>query len=139
MSEHSAQFYLGVHGTSQRWWDAAVPLCVSRNRMPKRKVPQARAPWILDSGAFTELRRHGRYTFTAEQYADDVQRFALPGHLQWVAPMDWMCEPFMLDRTGLSVDQHIGRTVDNYIELEEPVTTGAGIRTSFCDFWTNPK
>jgi hypothetical protein len=29
--------------------------------------------------------------------------------------MDWMCEPFMLAKTGLSVREHQQRTVTNYL------------------------
>jgi hypothetical protein len=35
--------------------------------------------------------------------------------------MDWMCEPFMVNRTGLSVNEHLARTVANYLELAPDV------------------
>ena len=31
--------------------------------------------------------------------------------------MDWMCEPAMLARTGLTVAEHQAGTVANYLEL----------------------
>ena len=41
-----------------------------------------------------------RYTFTEAEYVADVRRFAAEvGQPEWVAPMDWMCEPFMLAKT----------------------------------------
>ena len=39
--------------------------------------------------------------------------------LEWAAPMDWMCEPAMLARTGLTVEDHQRRTVANFLELRE--------------------
>jgi hypothetical protein len=37
--------------------------------------------------------------------------------MDWAAPMDWMCEPVILKKTGLTVAQHQRRTVDNFLEL----------------------
>lgn len=113
--------YVGTHQPSEAFWSLAIPLCVSRNRLTKRKVHAARAPWILDSGAFTELHRHGRYTFTVDEYRAVIEHARRFGNLQWAAPMDWMCEPFMLERTGLTVAEHIARTVDNYLALKPDV------------------
>ena len=31
--------------------------------------------------------------------------------------MDWMCEPFVLARTGLTIEEHQRRTVENLLEL----------------------
>ena len=39
------------------------------------------------------------------------------GGLDFAAPQDWMCEPFMIARTGLSVAEHLHRTVGNYLTL----------------------
>lgn len=38
----------------------------------------------------------------------------------WAAPMDWMCEPFVVERTGLSVREHQERTVQSYLSLRGP-------------------
>jgi hypothetical protein len=96
-----------------------VPLFVSRERLIKRKsLPRAAGPWSLDSGGFSQVATHGRFTFTAEQYVHDVRRYRDEiGQLQWAAPMDWMCEAPMLAKTGLTVADHQRRTVDNYLEL----------------------
>jgi hypothetical protein len=122
------KFYLGTHMVN--WLgELDVPLFISRNRLKNRRsFPQARAPWALDSGGFTELRDHGRWRITAEQYANEVRRYRdLIGKLDWAAPMDWMCEPWVIDGgnrggqffhgTGLSVEEHQRLTVDNYLEL----------------------
>lgn len=46
-----------------------------------------------------------------QRYGEEI------GQLQWAAPMDWMCEPHMLEQTGLSVRAHQERTVANFLEL----------------------
>ena len=114
-------FYLGTHMVAQPWWDYRVPLFVSRRRLAGRKtLPQAKAPWALDSGGFTELSMYGEWRTDPIAYVGDVLRFRREiGQLAWVAPQDWMCEPFMLAKTGLSVAEHQKRTVLNYLELRD--------------------
>src|SRR6185436_1359126 len=41
------------------------------------------------------------------------------GGLEWVAPMDWMCEPFVLGKTGMDVRIHQVLTVQNFLRLRE--------------------
>lgn len=97
---------------------AGVPLCVSRRRFAKCKRPRAVAPWMLDSGGFTELSMHGRWTIGASEYAVQAREwFDSVGNLEIIAPQDWMCEPVMLEKTGLTVLEHQRRTVDNLLEL----------------------
>ncbi len=113
------KFYLGTHKVAQHWWEHRVPLFVSRRTLTGRKtLPEARSHWALDSGGFTELDKYHGWRTTEMEYVRDVRRFSLEmGHLEWVAPMDWMCEPFMLAKTGLSIEQHQHRTVTNFICL----------------------
>jgi hypothetical protein len=68
------------------------------NRLKNRKAfPRARAPWALDSGGFTELKDHGRWRITAAEYVAEVRRYAEAiGRLEWAAPLDWMCEPWVI-------------------------------------------
>lgn len=114
-------FYLGSHHASQRWFDLGLPLFVSRRVLADRKrLPQARATWALDSGGFTELSLYGEWRTPEIEYIADVRRFhAGIGQLAWVAPQDWMCEPFMLAKTGLSLREHQRRTVDNFLRLRD--------------------
>jgi hypothetical protein len=115
--EAAVIFYLGTH---QAGWlaTAGVPLFVSRRRLARRPLRRAAAPWALDSGAFTELSTHGRWDVSAADYAAEVRRWSeAPGGLRWAAVQDWMCEPAVLARTGLSVAEHQRRTVDSYLEL----------------------
>lgn len=98
-----------------------VPLFVSRKRLWGYKtLPRAAGPWALDSGAFSELKDHGRFTFTARQYAADARRFRDEiGNMRWAAVMDWMCEKEMLANTGLGVREHQRRTIDSFLELSD--------------------
>jgi hypothetical protein len=83
-------------------------------------MPAAAGPWALDSGGFTELSLHGEWRTSPAEYVRRVRRYADEiGRLQWVAPQDWMCEPFMLARTGLTVADHQAHTVRSYLELRE--------------------
>lgn len=92
---------------------------ISRSAFPKKKaLPRAKKEWVLDSGAFSEISRHGRWTVSAHEYADEIRRFYEEvGLLCWAAPQDWMCEPQILTRTGLTVSQHQYKTVVNLLEL----------------------
>ena len=111
-------FYLGTHRPN---WLAQldVPLMVSHRVLAgRRRLPRARAPWVLDSGGFTELALHGRWQVTPADYVMAVRRYAEQiGLMAWASPQDWMCEPFMLARTCLTVAEHQARTVGNYLEL----------------------
>lgn len=112
------KFYLGTH--RPHWLGLVdVPLFVSHVTLSgRRSLPQALGPWALDSGAFSEVASLGQFRTTPGVYARAVRRYADEiGHLQWAAPQDWMCEPFMLTRTGLSVAEHQQRTVANLLSL----------------------
>jgi hypothetical protein len=113
-------FWLGVH---QPHWLAVtdVPLFVSHRRLASyRRLPRARAPWALDSGGFSELSLFGEWRTSAEEYVAAVRRYDQEiGRLCWAATQDWMCEPHMVERTGLSVYEHQVRTVENYARCEQ--------------------
>jgi hypothetical protein len=118
----ACRFFLGTH---QAGWlaTAGVPLFVSDRRLRSyRRFPRAAASWALDSGGFTELAAFGTWAHgpTPAQYADRVRRYADQiGRLVWAAPQDWMCEPAIIAKTGLSVADHQSRTVANYCLLRE--------------------
>jgi hypothetical protein len=114
------RFYLGTHRAA---WLARtdVPLFVSAAQLRGRRTfPRARGAWALDSGGFTELQLYGRWTVDARTYAAEVRRWAAEvGAPDFAAIQDWMCEPFMLGRTGLSIAEHQRRTIASYLELRE--------------------
>lgn len=120
------RFYLGT--PEPAWLDRVeFPLFVSRSRLARlRSHRPATCPWALDSGGFTELDRHGRWRVRADHYAQDVDLYAAEiGMPDFAAPMDRMCEPFILDRvaevTGRrpTVREHVEATVENLLELRQ--------------------
>ena len=120
MSHGEPTFYLGTHLAG--WLrNVDVPLFISRRRLTRyRTLPVAATDWALDSGGFTELAMFGSWATTAHEYADDVTRFSEGvGRLQWAAPQDWMCEPSMLHRTGLTIAEHQRRSVESVCQLRQ--------------------
>lgn len=111
---------------------------LSRRRLARQKVlPRATVPWVLDSGGFTEVSTYGRWTIGPEEYVDEVKDYAdRVGSMAWAAPMDWMCEPFITEKTGMKVLRHQELTVENFCTLQEiapelpfiPVLQGYTIR-----------
>lgn len=116
------KFYLGTHMPNWLWHEDfhGVPLFVSNNVLRRRKgaFQKAQTSWALDSGGFSEIKANGRWTVTPQEYIDKIERYVDElGNLDWAAPQDWMCEPVMLAKTGLTVLEHQQRTVDNYLTL----------------------
>lgn len=114
------KFWLGTHETA--WLGRTdVGLMVSHRRLAVRKtLPRSLGPWVLDSGGFSELSLFGEWRTTSPQYVAAVRRYAAEiGQLTWAAPQDWMCEPVMLSRTGLSVAEHQHRTIVSVLELRQ--------------------
>lgn len=82
--------------------------------MERKTFPRALAAWALDSGGFTELSMYGAWQTKPQAYARAVRRYQDEiGRMAWCAPQDWMCEPFMLARTGLAIREHQRRTIES--------------------------
>lgn len=114
------KFYLGTH--QPHWLRLEdYPLFVSHRTLRRYKtLPQALTGWALDSGGFSELSMYGEWRTTPEEYITAVRRYRDEvGHLEWAAPQDWMCEPQIVEKTGLSVPEHQRRTIENYLHLRD--------------------
>lgn len=112
------RFYLGVHEPA--WLSrSTVPLFVSDRRLKRRvSLPVASCDWALDSGGFTEISMHGAWITPPRAYVERVQRYQQEiGRMEFAAIQDWMCEPFMLKRTGLTIQAHQSRTIDSLERL----------------------
>jgi hypothetical protein len=117
-------FYLGTH---MPHWLATVdvPLFVSHNRLKgRRTLPIARSRWALDSGGFTELSMHGRWREAPAAYVAACRRYRDKiGSLDWCAPQDAMCEPWILERAkawlGGTVEAHQQWTTENFLTLRD--------------------
>lgn len=111
------RFYLTTH--RPHWLGLTdVPLFVAYQHLRERRsFPRALGPWALDSGAFTVVS-NGQQFDPPAVYAAAVRRYAEEvGNLQWCAPQDWMCEPEVLARTGLTVEVHQKLTLHSYLAL----------------------
>lgn len=73
--------------------------------------------WVMDSGAFTALNKNGRHTLSAHSYAVHIMFWKRFGELEAAVCQDMMCEPFMLEKTGLTVKDHQRITIENYDAL----------------------
>jgi hypothetical protein len=99
---------------------------ISVNRLVGRKSNFDVGEWVMDSGAFTALAKHGRHVMTVQDYAAQIRRWWRCGYLAAAVCQDWMCEPFMLAKTGLTVAD--GRFWERPVRWGEPWRSGAGAR-----------
>ncbi|OJJ13863.1 hypothetical protein BI308_25500 [Roseofilum reptotaenium AO1-A] len=90
---------------------------ISLNALRRRKSNFEVKSWILDSGAFTEVARHGGYRYEVGEYAAAICRWSKCGNLKAAVAQDFMCEAFVLERTGLSVSKHQALTIERYDKL----------------------
>lgn len=115
------KFYVGLHqpGDAKHFERAFL----SVNTMRGRKGALRCADWILDSGAFREIEQHGHYRHSTSEYANEVNRLAAinPG-LAAAVSQDWMCESFILEKTGLTITDHQRLTIARYDELLPQIT-----------------
>lgn len=109
------RFFVGLHQPADAQHFASC--CISVNRLRPRKGPFSVQDWIMDSGAFSTIATHGGYPTDVEEYADQIGRWVRVGNLLAAVSQDYMCEPVMVARTGLSVAEHQRLTVDRYDRL----------------------
>jgi hypothetical protein len=87
---------------------------ISVERLRKRKSHFRVNDWILDSGAFSQISRHGCFSMSSTDYLKQVERWKECGRLVAACTQDWMCEDFVLARTGKSIEEHQHLTVLSY-------------------------
>lgn len=113
----AVKFYVGLHQPADaRHFDLA---CISINRLRGRRKPVECADVLVDSGAFTELEKFGFYRHDVGEYAAEISRLHDAGVVQITAAVaqDYMCEPWMLAKTGLTIADHQRLTIDRYDAL----------------------
>ncbi len=109
------RFFIGLHQPSDaKHFDSAF---VSVNRLRNRKGAFAVGDWIMDSGAFSTIATHGGYPHPVEEYAEHIKRWKSNGNLLAAVSQDYMCEPVMLEKTGLSITEHQRLTIERYDAL----------------------
>ena len=110
------RFFVGLHQPSDaKHFDQA---CISINRLRGRLKPIL-GRQMIDSAAFTELAQHGRYRHPPAAYAAELRRLHETGivQIEIAVAQDYMCEPFMLAKTGLTVADHQRLTIERFDAL----------------------
>lgn len=101
-------FFVGLHQPSD--CQHFVRSFVSVNRLRERQSDFVVGDWIMDSGAFTEISQFGTYRHDTSEYVRQINRWGACGNMLAAVSQDWMCEPFIVRKTGLSVKEHQLRT-----------------------------
>ncbi|MGN6144422.1 MAG: DUF7221 family queuine tRNA-ribosyltransferase-like protein [Mesorhizobium sp.] len=93
--------------------------CISIRRLWGRHRPIGPGSVLIDSGAFTEINLHGGYRAGVSEYACELRRLHSAGVVNIAAAVsqDYMCEPFMLAKTGLTIADHQRLTIERYDQL----------------------
>lgn len=110
-------FYPGLHQPGDaKHFDRA---CISIHRLERRRKPVECADVFVDSGAFTKLEKHGCYPEPVEVHAAQLYRLWSDGvvKISVASCQDYMCEPFMLSKTGLTISDHQRLTIERYDAL----------------------
>lgn len=116
------KFYVGLHhpGDAKHFERAFISI----NCLRTRRLPIEADEWILDSGAFTEISKFGKYRDDESVYASHVNRLAaINPNLLAAVSQDYMCEAFILNKTGLSIADHQRLTIERYDRLTPSITT----------------
>ncbi len=109
------RFFPGLHQPSDAQHFEACFISVGRLRT--RKSDFRVADWIMDSQAFSTILMHGGYPHPVEEYAAHIRRWKSCGTLLAAVSQDYMCEPGMLARTGLTIAEHQRLTIERYDAL----------------------
>ncbi|MFD1145924.1 deazapurine DNA modification protein DpdA family protein [Saccharothrix hoggarensis] len=117
-------FYLGTH-RARHLEQSPVPLFVPvqallrYQRHGHQHMPKARVNYALDSGGYSHIAKYGEWTISPEEYGGAVYRFMeYVGYPpDFAAPQDFMCEPEIIRKTGLTVHLHQELTVDSVLYL----------------------
>ncbi len=112
---YDVAFYVGLHQPAHAARFERCMVSVSRLRARKSDFPARE--WMMDSGAFTEVTKHGGFRFPPEEYAEHVARWSRCGNMVAAVSQDYMCEPFALAATGGTVEQHQAQTVERYAAI----------------------
>ncbi|MCG5460829.1 hypothetical protein MED01_004255 [Micromonospora sp. MED01] len=132
-------WYLGIHMPS--WLAnerlADVPVFISRRTFMDRRTgryrktfPRAVGRYAVDSGGFTELKDFGKWTISADEYIEFLERLQEEtGPYDFAAPRDRMCEPAVITGgtfaglhfvgTGLTLEQHLELTAEDGVDMRQ--------------------
>ncbi len=97
------KLYLGVW--QKNLADAAPQFMFSARKLMDYKNPVSfgkHKSWFMDSGAFSEININGHYTYSIDKYLKCVELHQPSLFFN----MDFMCEPFVIQKTNLSIAEH---------------------------------
>lgn len=114
------RLFIGLHQPSDAKHFASA--FVSVNRLRHRKSDFAVGDWIMDSGAFTEIATHGRYRESVDGYVAQIERWRKCGNMLAAVSQDYMCEPWILEKTGLTIADHQRLTIERYDAIRAKTT-----------------
>ena len=109
------RFYPGLHQPADA--KRFQRCCISINRLDARVKPLGCPEVLIDSGAFTEVSRHGEYRTRPAAYARRLRRLVGIAEIVAAVSQDYMCESFILERTGCNMAAHQLGTVKRYDQI----------------------
>lgn len=112
-------FFPGLHHPSDaKRFDRCF---VSVNALRGRKSDFEVKDWIMDSGAFSLILKHGKYPDSIDAYVQQIKRWVKCGNMLAAVSQDYMCEDDMLLRTGLTKADHQRLTIERYDAIKAGV------------------
>lgn len=109
------RFFVGMHMVSKAHYFNGT--FISVNVLRNRKSDFVVGDWIMDSGAFTAIFKHGGFPRPVSDYAKQIRRWKVCGNMLAAVSEDYMCEDAMLKRTGLTIPDHQRLTIERYDAL----------------------
>lgn len=118
------RLFVGLHQPSdtRHFAICAEGVFISVNRLRDRKADMTVGDWIMDSGAFTEIATHGHYRESVDGYVAQIERWRHCGNMLAAVSQDYMCEPWILAKTGLTVPDHQRLTIERYDAIRSRTT-----------------
>lgn len=113
----TVKFFVGLHQPNHA--EHFEQACISIRRLWNRKKPINCGAVLVDSGAFTEINLFGGFRTSVDEYARELLRLHESGvvKIQAAVAQDYMCEPFMLAKTGLTIADHQRMTIERFDDL----------------------
>jgi len=108
------RFFTGLHQPSDA--KHINPVFISVERLWNRVSDFEVEDWVMDSGAFMR-HKLGKGHRPVKEYAEKIVRWKRCGNLLAAVCQDYMCEPFILNITGLTVKDHQRLTIERYDDL----------------------
>jgi transcriptional regulator of met regulon len=113
-------FFVGLHQPSDaKHFERSF---ISVNRLRARKSNFDVADWIMDSGAFSEIATYGNYRVGVDEYVAQIERWRTVGNMRAAVTQDWMCEPWIVAKTGKTVREHQRLTLERYDAITAKTT-----------------